>query len=155
VGVVTTREGYALAKGEIAGLTVEGHNMFQNPQAFIDNHGTKGLQEQVLLSGRYFINPRFATIEMVDMFEVPIAHVGVVIAYVGSEGKDVTGDQFRHGNLVSKGEKGVWIEPLDPGKYPINPYTHKVSNVPTANVVLNWATGKTEAHKLDANLSTI
>ncbi len=26
---------------------------------------------------------------------------------------------------------------------------------PTANVVLNWATGKTEAHKLDANLSTI
>jgi uncharacterized membrane protein YqiK len=155
VGVVTTREGCALAKGEIAGLTVEGHNMFQNPQAFIDNHGTKGLQEQVLLSGRYFINPRFATIEMVDMFEVPIAHVGVVIAYVGGEGKDVTGDQFRHGNLVSKGEKGVWIEPLDPGKYPINPYTHKVSNVPTANVVLNWATGKTEAHELDANLSTI
>jgi uncharacterized membrane protein YqiK len=155
VGVVTTREGCALAKGEIAGLTVEGHNMFQNPQAFIDNQGTKGLQEQVLLSGRYFINPRFATIEMVDMFEVPIAHVGVVIAFVGGEGKDVTGDQFRHGNLVSKGEKGVWIEPLDPGKYPINPYTHKVSTVPTANVVLNWATGKTEAHKLDANLSTI
>jgi uncharacterized membrane protein YqiK len=155
VGVVTTREGAPLAKGEIAGLTVEGHNLFQDPQTFIDNHGTKGLQEQVLLSGRYFINPRFATIEVVDMFEVPIAHVGVVIAFVGQEGKDVTGEQFRHGNLVSKGEKGVWIEPLDPGKYPINPYTHKVCNVPTANVVLNWATGKTEAHKLDANLSTI
>jgi uncharacterized membrane protein YqiK len=155
VGVVTTREGCPLAKGEIAGLTVEGHNLFQDPQTFLDNHGTKGLQEQVLLSGRYFINPRFATIEVVDMFEVPIAHVGVVIAFVGKEGKDVTGDQFRHGNLVSKGEKGVWIEPLDPGKYPINPYTHKVCNVPTANVVLNWATGKTEAHKLDANLSTI
>jgi len=155
VGVVTTREGAPLAKGEIAGLTVDGHNLFQDPQAFIDNHGTKGLQEQVLLSGRYFINPRFATIEVVDMFEVPIAHVGVVIAFLGAEGKDVTGDQFRHGNLVSKGEKGVWIEPLDPGKYPINPYTHKVCNVPTANVVLNWATGKTEAHRLDANLSTI
>jgi len=155
VGVVTTREGAPLAKGEIAGLTVDGHNLFQDPQAFIDNHGTKGLQEQVLLSGRYFINPRFATLEIVDMFEVPIAHVGVVIAFLGAEGKDVTGDQFRHGNLVSKGEKGVWIEPLDPGKYPINPYTHKVCNVPTANVVLNWATGKTEAHRLDANLSTI
>jgi uncharacterized membrane protein YqiK len=155
VGVVTTREGAPLAKGEIAGLTVEGHNLFQDPQTFIDHQGTKGLQEQVLLSGRYFINPRFATIEVVDMFEVPIAHVGVVIAFVGKEGKDVTGEQFRHGNLVSKGEKGVWVEPLDPGKYPINPYTHKVCNVPTANVVLNWATGKTEAHKLDANLSTI
>jgi uncharacterized membrane protein YqiK len=125
------------------------------PDAFVRNGGCKGLQEQVLLGGRYFINPRFATTEIVDMVDVPIAHVGVVIAYVGKEGKDVTGDAFRHGNLVSRGEKGVWVEPLDPGKYPINPYTHKVSNVPTANVVLNWATGKTEAHKLDANLSTI
>jgi len=113
------------------------------------------LQEQVLLAGRYFINPRFATVEIVDMADVPIAHVGVVIAYVGKEGRDVTGDAFRHGNLVSKGEKGVWVEPLDPGKYPINPYTHKVSSVPTANVVLNWATGKSEAHQLDKNLSTI
>jgi uncharacterized membrane protein YqiK len=155
VGIVTTREGKPLAAGEIAGPTVPDHAMFQNPDAFVRNGGCKGLQEQVLLGGRYFINPRFATTEIVDMVDVPIAHVGVVIAYVGKEGKDVTGDAFRHGNLVSRGEKGVWVEPLDPGKYPINPYTHKVSNVPTANVVLNWATGKTEAHKLDANLSTI
>jgi uncharacterized membrane protein YqiK len=155
VGIVTTREGNALTKGEIAGPSVEGHSMFQNPQAFVDNQGSKGLQEQVLLAGRYFINPRFATVEIVSMVEVPIAHVGVVIAYVGKEGRDVTGEAFRHGNLVSKGEKGVWVDPLDPGKYPINPYTHKVSNVPTANVVLNWATGKTESHRLDANLSTI
>ncbi|WP_150326473.1 SPFH domain-containing protein, partial [Enterobacter hormaechei] len=62
---------------------------------------------------------------------------------------------FKHANLVSRGEKGVWAEPLDPGKYPINPYTHKIRNVPTANVVLNWAAGKSEAHKLDANQSTI
>ena len=89
------------------------------------------------------------------MTEVPIANVGVVIAYVGDEGKDVTGDAFKHGNLVSRGEKGVWVEPLDPGKYPINPYTHKVELVPTTNIVLNWATGKSEAHKLDENLSTI
>jgi len=155
VGVVTTREGFSLPAGEIAGPVIGGHNMFQSPQVFVDGKGGKGLQEQVLLAGRYFINPRFATIEMVDMTEVPIAHVGVVIAYVGKEGKDVTGDAFRHGNLVSRGEKGVWVEPLDPGKYPVNPYTHKVTNVPTANVVLNWATGKTEAHRLDANLSTI
>jgi uncharacterized membrane protein YqiK len=155
VGIVTTREGFSLAAGEIAGPVIAGHNMFQSPQVFVDGKGSKGLQEQVLLAGRYFINPCFATIELVDMTEVPIAHVGVVIAYVGKEGKDVTGDTFKHGNLVSRGEKGVWVEALDPGKYPINPYTHKVTNVPTANVVLNWATGKTEAHRLDANLSTI
>jgi uncharacterized membrane protein YqiK len=155
IGVVMTREGRPLPEGEIAGPVIPGHNVFQNPQAFVDGSGCKGLQEQVLLAGRYFINPRFATVQLVDMVEVPIAHVGVVIAYVGKEGTDVTGDSFRHGNLVSKGEKGVWVTPLDPGKYPLNPYTHKVTNVPTANVVLNWATDKTEAHKLDANLSTI
>ena len=108
-----------------------------------------------MLGGRYFLNPRFATVEIVDMFTVPIANVGVVIADIGKEGKDVTGDTFRHGNLVSRGERGGWVDPLDPGKYPINPFTHNIVNVPTANVVLNWATGKSEAHKLDANLSTI
>ena len=155
VGVVTTREGLALAAGEIAGPVIAGHNMFQSPQAFINGNGSKGLQEQVLLAGRYFINPSFATIELVDLTEVPIAHVGVVISFVGEEGKDVSGEAFRHGNLVARNARGVWVEPLDPGKYPINPYTHKVINVPTANVVLNWATGKSEAHQLDANLSTI
>jgi uncharacterized membrane protein YqiK len=155
VGVVTTREGKALPTGDIAGREVPGHNMFQDAQAFIDAGGYKGLQEQVMLAGRYFINPRFATVETKPMTDVPIANAGVVIAYVGATGVDVTGDSFKHGNLVARGQKGVWIEPLDPGKYPINPYTHRVENVPTANVVLNWATGKTEAHKLDANLCTI
>ncbi len=155
IGIVTTREGKPLATGEIAGPEVQNHNMFQDPQSFVDNGGNKGLQEQVLLNGRYFINPTFATVEMVEQTNVPIATVGVVVAYVGKEGRDVTGAEFRHGNLVGRGEKGVWVDPLDPGMYPINPHTHKVKIVPTANVVLNWATGRTESHNLDAKLSTI
>ena len=155
VGIVTTREGKALPTGDIAGKEIEGHSMFQDGQAFLDKGGFKGLQEQVMLAGRYYINPRFATVEIKEMTVVPIATVGVVIAYVGDVGVDVTGESFKHGNLVKRGQKGVWVEPFDPGKYPINPFTHKVECVPTANVVLNWATGKTESHKLDANLSTI
>ena len=155
VGIVTTKEGAPLVTGDIAGGEIRGHNMFQDGQSFVDNGGFKGLQEQVMLAGRYYINPRFATVEAAPMTQVPIAHAGVVIAFVGAAGKDVTGDSFKHGNLVSRGEKGVWVEPLDPGKYPINPFTHKVEPVPTANVVLNWATGKTESHKLDEKLSTI
>jgi uncharacterized membrane protein YqiK len=155
MGVVTTKEGTPLPTADIAGGEIAGHNMFQDGQSFVDNGGFKGLQEQVMLAGRYYINPRFATVEATPMTQVPIAHAGVVIAFVGAAGKDVTGDSFKHGNLVSRGEKGVWVEPLDPGKYPINPFTHKVEPVPTANVVLNWATGKTEAHKLDENLCTI
>jgi uncharacterized membrane protein YqiK len=155
VGIVTTKDGAPLATGEIAGKETPNHNMFQDGEAFIRNGGHRGLQEQVMLAGRYFINPRFATVQIVPMTEVPIANVGVVIAYVGDEGVDQSGDEFKHGNLVKKGQKGVWVEPLDPGKYPINPYTHKVEIVPTANIVLNWATGKSEAHKLDERLSTI
>lgn len=155
VGVVTTKEGKSLPQGEIAGTHVANHNSFQDGEAFIAAGGYKGLQEHVLLAGRYFINPQFATVETVGMTEVPIAHAGVVIAYVGESGRDVTGESFRHGNLVEKGKKGVWAEPLDPGRYAINPRTHRVENVPTANVVLNWATGKSEAHKLDEKLSTI
>jgi uncharacterized membrane protein YqiK len=155
VGIVTTKDGAPLRTGEIAGKEIPGHNLFQDGEAFIQAGGHKGLQEQVILAGRYFINPRFATVEIKPMTEVPIANVGVVIAYVGEEGVDQTGDAFKHGNLVKKGQKGVWVDPLDPGKYAINPYTHKVEIVPTANIVLNWATGKTEAHKLDERLSTI
>jgi uncharacterized membrane protein YqiK len=155
VGIVTTKDGQPLPTGEIAGKEVPGHNLYQDAEAFITSGGFKGLQEQVILAGRYFINPRFATVDTKPMTEVPIANVGVVIAYVGEPGQDLTGDSFKHGNLVKRGQKGVWIDPLDPGKYPINPYTNKVECVPTANVVLNWATGKTEAHMLDKNLSTI
>jgi uncharacterized membrane protein YqiK len=155
VGIVTTKDGQPLPTGEIAGKEVPGHNLYQDAEAFITSGGFKGLQEQVILAGRYFINPRFATVDTKPMTEVPIANVGVVIAYVGEPGEDLTGDSFKHGNLVKRGQKGVWIDPLDPGKYPINPYTNKVECVPTANVVLNWATGKTEAHMLDKNLSTI
>lgn len=155
VGIVTTKEGASLSSGDIAGQEVQGHNSFQDGDTFIKNGGRKGLQEQVILAGRYFLNPLFVTVEVQPMTQVPIANVGVVISYVGAPGVDQTGDAFKHGNLVLRGQKGVWLDPLDPGKYPVNPYTHKVELVPTQNVVLNWATGKTEAHQLDKNLSTI
>jgi len=155
IGVVTTKEGAPLPTGDIAGSEVEGHNSFQDPMAFVAKGGTKGLQVQVLRAGRYFINPKFAIVEMKDMTEVPIAHVGVVIAFVGKKGEDVTGADFKHGNMVREGERGVWIDVLNPGKYPMNPFAYKVINVPTANVVLNWANSKSESHKLDEKLSTI
>lgn len=155
VGVVTTLEGKPLAEGQIAGKIIEGHNKFQDIDGFLSAEGYKGLQEQVILAGSYFLNPWFAKIEMVHMTEIPIGHVGVVISYVGDEGKDLSGSEFKHGNIVEKGYKGVWAEPLGPGKYPVNPYIMKVELVPTTNLVLNWATARSESHQLDKNLSTI
>src|SRR6202789_1673869 len=106
VGVVTTKDGKPLATGDIAGKEIPNHNMFQDAQQFVNGGGFKGLQEQVLLAGRYFLNPRFATVELKPMTEVPIANVGVVIAFVGAVGVDLSGDAFKHGNLVSTGQKG-------------------------------------------------
>ncbi len=155
VGIVTTLEGMPLDEGQIAGNSTAPHNKFQDIDAFLNNDGKKGLQEQVILAGSYFLNPWFAKLEMVQMTEIPIGHVGVVISYVGEEGKDLSGAEFKHGNIIAKGCKGVWAEPLGPGKYPINPYIMKVELVPTTNLVLNWASARTESHQLDKHLSTI
>jgi uncharacterized membrane protein YqiK len=155
LGIVTTLDGAPITAGQIAGKYVEGHNNFQDIDTFLQNGGNRGLQPQVILAGSYYINPWAIQIEEIQMTEVPIGHVGVVISYIGEDGKDVTGENFKHGNIVSKGFRGVWMEPLGPGKYPINKYTMKVELVPTTNLVLNWANARSEAHDLDKNLSTI
>jgi uncharacterized membrane protein YqiK len=155
VGIVTTLDGLPIDAGQIAGKLVEGHNNFQNFDVFLKNSGNRGLQPQVILAGSYNLNPWAVQIEEIPMTEIAIGFVGVVISYIGQEGSDLTGIEFKHGNIVEKGFKGVWLEPLGPGKYPINKYIMKVELVPTTNLVLNWASARSEAHNLDKNLSTI
>ena len=154
VGIVTTLDGRPIDANEIAGSVIPGHENFQNGQIFINQGGRRGLQEQILLSGTWNLNPWFVKVDQVRMTEIPIGHVGIVIAYVGKAHEDVSGVGFKHGNLVQIGHKGVWVEPLYPGKHPINSRVMKVELVPTTNIVLNWAS-RTESHKYDANLSPI
>jgi uncharacterized membrane protein YqiK len=155
VGIITTLDGESIEAGSIAGKMVGNHNNFQDANAFLKAGGSRGLQQQIVLSGLYNFNPWFVQVEEVEMVTVPIGYVGVVNSYVGDEGVDVSGDEFKHGNIVSKGQRGVWAEPLGPGRYPLNPYTMKVEPVPTTNLVLNWANARSESHNLDRHLSTI
>lgn len=154
VGIVTTLDGEPIPEGEIAGLYLPGHNNFQNAQAFMNAGGQRGLQEQILLSGSWNLNPWFARVEQVPMTAIPIGYVGVVISFVGKAHQDVSGVEFKHGDLVNEGHKGVWVTPLYPGKHPINTRVMRAELVPTTNIVLNWAT-RTEAHNYDARLSSI
>ncbi|MEH2250296.1 SPFH domain-containing protein [Nostoc sp.] len=154
VGIVTTLDGMPIPGGEIAGPIIEGHNNFQNGQKFIQGGGRRGLQEQILLSGSWNLNPWFVSIEPVPMTEIPIGYVGVVISFVGKAHQDVSGAAFTHGNLVNSGHKGVWVEPLYPGKHPLNTRVMKIELVPTINIVLNWADW-TERHKYDAELEAL
>jgi len=153
-GIVTALDGRVIPAGDLAGPRVQGHDSFQRGQAFIDAGGCRGLQEEVLLAGSWNLNPWFVEVEQVPLTEIPIGYVGVVVSYVGGEHLDVSGDTFTHGDLVERGRKGVWVDPLLPGKHPINTRVMKVELVPTTNIVLNWAQ-RTEAHHYDERLSSI
>jgi uncharacterized membrane protein YqiK len=154
VGIVTVLDGRPITAGDLAGPIVVGHESFQRGQSFINANGCRGLQEEVLLSGTWNLNPWFVKVDPVPLTEIPLGYVGVVVSYVGREHLDVSGDAFTHGDLVEKGRKGVWVEPLLPGKHPINTRVMKVELVPTTNIVLNWA-ARTEAHHYDERLSSI
>jgi uncharacterized membrane protein YqiK len=154
VGIVTTFDGVPIEEGEIAGPVIPDHDNFQNAQKFVNGGGRRGLQEQVLLSGSWNLNPWFVGVEQVAMTEIPIGYVGVVISYVGKAHKDVSGAAFTHGNLVDPGHKGVWVTPLYPGKHPLNTRVLKVELVPTINIVLNWS-GRTERHSYDSKLASL
>jgi len=155
VGIVTTLDGVPLGEGQIAGSRVDGHQNFQDAEAFLANGGNRGLQPAVILAGSYFLNNWFVHVEEIPMTEIPIGTVGVVISYCGEDGEDVSGLDFKHGNIVKRGFKGVWSEPLGPGKYPLNTFILRVESVPTTNLVLNWANARTESHQLDKHLCTI
>ncbi len=154
VGIVNVLDGQPISSGDLAGPEVLGHDNFQRGQKFIAAGGRRGLQEQVLLSGSWNLNPWFVQVQQVQMTEIPIGYVGVVVSYVGKEHLDLSGDDFTHGDLVEKGRKGVWVEPLLPGKHPVNSKVMKVELVPTTNIVLNWAS-RTEAHHYDEKLQPI
>jgi uncharacterized membrane protein YqiK len=155
VGIVTTLDGTPIEEGAIAGPVIPNHDNFQNAQVFINSKGSRGLQEQVMLSGSWNLNPWFVRVEETPMTEVPIGYVGVVISYVGRSAVDVTGDAFAHGSLVKRGDRGVWIEPLNPGKHPLNTKIMKVELVPTTNIVLNFTSRYSGEHGYDSKLTAL
>jgi uncharacterized membrane protein YqiK len=162
IGIVTTQDGPSLEPGEIIAPPVGNnaeqpsyHNNFQDIEAFLSAGGRRGKQYTPLLDGTYFINRWFASIEHIPKEVVEIGQVGVVVSYYGKKGEDTSGVQFRHGERVHQGERGVWETTLGPGKYPFNTYAGKIIRVPTTNFVLHWITGKSESHHYDDSLKSI
>jgi uncharacterized membrane protein YqiK len=163
IGVVTVHDGPGLATGEIIAPTVGQdpndpatyHNSFQDPEKFLAAGGRKGRQLQVLVEGTYFINRLFATVERIAKTTVDVGQVGVVVSYTGASGADTSGDAYRHGELVENGQRGVWADPLLPGKYAFNTYAGHILLVPTTNFILKWDSTVSGSHRLDENLSEV
>ena len=80
----------------------------------------------MLTEGTYFINRLFATVELIPKTVVEVGYAGVVVSYYGEKGEDLSGEEYRHGELVAMGNRGVWSEPLMPGKYAFNTYAGSV-----------------------------
>ena len=163
VGIVTVHDGPSLPPGEIIAPEVGTdrrdeeafHNNFQEPEKFLTAGGYRGRQLQVIVEGTWYINRLFATVEAVPKTIIPVGNVGVVIFYTGPRTDDVSGEQYRHGELVLNGSRGVWKDPLLPGKYAFNTYAGKIEIIPTVNFILKWVRGEVGAMKLDENLSEI
>jgi uncharacterized membrane protein YqiK len=155
LAVVTVQDGPALPRNELLAPDVgDQHNSFQEPEKFLAAGGRRGRQERVLVEGTYYINRLFATVEMINKTVIPVGYVGVVVSYTGRKGTDVSGDKYSHGELVETGCRGVWRDPLMPGKYAFNTYAGKIELVPTTNFVLMWQTGITGSN-FDSNLREI
>src|SRR4051812_26667841 len=142
LAVVTVQDGPALPRDELLAPDVgDHHNSFQEPEKFLKDGGKRGRQERVLVEGTYYINRLFATVELIDKTVIPVGFVGVVVSYTGRKGNDTSGADYSHGELVETGCRGVWRDPLMPGKYAFNTYAGKIELVPTTNFVLMWQAG--------------
>ncbi len=169
IGVVTTLEGKPISdSSNIAAceIPLEKHSNFQDAAAFLEAGGEKGLQIPVLRAGNYAINPWFADVNPEPMVNVAIGECAVVTSFVGkeykpAEGEQVPSDSKVNAKLVPNGYKGIWTEPLGPGKHALNPKTCGWNIVPTIQVVLSWDNAQAESepkdatYKYDENLRTI
>lgn len=157
VGIVTVNDGAPLTdilKIAADELDLNVHNNYQDAASYLNAGGQKGLQIPVLRAGNYVINPWFASVAKKPMTIVAIGSCAVVTSFVGADGEDTTKDDV-NAKIVPNGFKGIWAEPLQPGKHPINTEICKVDIVPTTQILLSWANSTSSAHKLDSNLKTI
>ncbi|MES2104921.1 MAG: SPFH domain-containing protein [Pseudomonadota bacterium] len=155
LAVVTVQDGPGLLKDELLAPDVgDTHNSFQEPEKFIAAGGRRGRQERVLVEGTYYVNRLFATVEFIRKTIIPVGFVGVVVSYTGRKGDDLSGKEYSHGELVEAGCRGVWRDPLMPGKYAFNTYAGKIELVPTTNFVLMWKSGESGS-SFDKNLREI
>ncbi len=143
---------------------------FQDGQAFLWSAGHRGPQLDTLQPGRYYINPLLFKVELYNVAEVPPGYVAVLRSNVGMELERKEGspiptvgavgpvspakpekqlveiNQPIHEEaetllILDKNMRGIWKEPIAPGKYNINPLAFTPYLVPTSAVTIDWASG--------------
>jgi uncharacterized membrane protein YqiK len=141
VGIVNARDGGPMAPGRLLARKVDGHQSFQDGEAFIQNGGERGPQIEVMLPGRYRINIDLFNVEIMAAAVVQANQVGLVTAKdgeplpIGELVASVVGghNDFQDASafLAAGGQRGPQYDLLKPGTYYINPlmFDVKLDNV--------------------------
>jgi regulator of protease activity HflC (stomatin/prohibitin superfamily) len=88
------------------------------------DEGHKGVMNEELPEGRYFVNPLFWTYEIHPVLDIPVGKCGVKTRKYGAP---IPADRLARGDfLANEGERGIVREPLLPARYRINPHAYKV-----------------------------
>lgn len=131
LGVIEAVDGEPLPTGRIFApdRAQNAHNNFQDPIAFIEQGGVKGIQMRILPPGLWPIHPYLFRVSIAKNTVIPKGCIGVVTAADGSPldpgrllGKAIEGhsnfqdaEQFIYGG----GQKGSQVDILTPGTYRI------------------------------------
>jgi regulator of protease activity HflC (stomatin/prohibitin superfamily) len=163
IGIAVARDGIPLPTGYVIApkaLNDDGsesdHKAYQNGQLFIDSKGYRGPQLDTLQPGIYYINPNLFDIKVEEVAEVLPGYVAVIRSNVGleleraPEGPDRTSGEGKLGGpihedvekilITNKYTRGIWREPIAPGKYNLNAVAFTAYQVPTSAVTIDWAT---------------
>jgi regulator of protease activity HflC (stomatin/prohibitin superfamily) len=162
VGIAVAKDGIPLPTGYVIAPkarnedgTEADHKAYQNGQLFIDSKGYRGPQLDTLQPGIYFINPNLFDIKAENVAEVPPGYVAVIRSNVGleleraPEGPEGTAREGKLGGpihedvekilITDKYTRGIWREPVAPGKYNLNAVAFTAYHVPTSAVTIDWA----------------
>jgi len=162
IGIAVAKDGIPLPTGYVIAPKAKSddgaeadHKAYQNGQLFIDSKGYRGPQLDTLQPGRYYINPNLFDVKIEDVAEVLPGYVAVIRSNVGlqlertPEGPtNATGEGKLCGPIHEDVEKilitdkytrGIWREPIAPGKYNLNAVAFTAYQVPTSAVTIDWA----------------
>ena len=108
--------------------------MAQDAEFFLtEGGGYKGPQTSVLKPGSYRINPKLFEVVPAPVTTIEKAMVGVVKSNVGerstAEELEAEGATSRH--LVSRGDRGIWREPLLEGQEYLNTKAYEITQIST------------------------
>lgn len=132
LGLVTATDGDSMPSNRIFAEDKAGehHDNFQDPVAFLNNGGVRGLQLRFLTNGQWKIHSKLFTVTRIKKTFIPQGKIGVVTARDGAPldngkllGKHVEGhDNFQRPEVFLRngGQKGPQVDILRPGTYNIH-----------------------------------